>query len=207
MPHPSNQVELVCEQCHKTFSVRASLAANRRFCSWECKLAHDASRKITVKCANCGRAIETYRSRPQKYCSQSCAMSARNRTNANPSKHRDISGKKNPMYGHGLTGERNGMYGKTGSQNPAWSGGRKLRADGYVLVYCPDHPHAISDGDNTIYVLEHRLVMEKHIGRYLDPQEVVHHIDGNPRNNAIENLQLFASQSEHISIGHSSEAG
>jgi hypothetical protein len=52
------------------------------------------------------------------------------------------------------------------------------------------------------YILEHRLVMEQHIGRFLEPTEVVHHIDENPSNNDIANLRLYSSQSEHISDAH-----
>jgi hypothetical protein len=44
----------------------------------------------------------------------------------------------------------------------------------------------------------HRVVMEKMVGRPLAKGEVVHHIDGNPRNNDPENLMLFKSQSEHL---------
>jgi hypothetical protein len=113
------------------------------------------------------------------------------------------------MYGKGhlIKGKANPMYGKTGSQNPAWKGGRKIRKDGYILAYAPDHPHAISDGDNDKrYVLEHRLVMEKHLGRHLEPNEVVHHIDGNTSNNEIANLKLYNSQSEHITSGHPSSS-
>lgn len=69
----------------------------------------------------------------------------------------------------------------------------KYRADGYVAIHRPDHPAATSDG----YVLYHRRVMEKHLRRYLHPEEVVHHIDGNPRNNRLRNLQLLESHSAH----------
>jgi hypothetical protein len=44
----------------------------------------------------------------------------------------------------------------------------------------------------------HRIVAEQMLGRALRPGEVVHHIDGNKRNNAPENLRVFASQAEHI---------
>lgn len=47
-------------------------------------------------------------------------------------------------------------------------------------------------------VLEHRYLMEKIIGRKLNKGEIVHHIDGNPKNNNLNNLKLFKNNSEHI---------
>ncbi|OFW47186.1 MAG: hypothetical protein A2163_04040 [Actinobacteria bacterium RBG_13_35_12] len=63
----------------------------------------------------------------------------------------------------------------------------------YEFTKMPDHPFASVTG----YVKTARLVMEGFIGRYLDPKEVVHHIDGDVTNNSIENLMLFANKSEH----------
>ena len=80
-----------------------------------------------------------------------------------------------------------------GSKNPRWGGGKRLSTDGYVLIWKPKHPRTSFHG----YVLKHRLVMEKKLGRYLFPQEIVHHIDGNKENNKIKNLLLFPSASEH----------
>lgn len=45
---------------------------------------------------------------------------------------------------------------------------------------------------------EHRLVAEQILGRALEPGEVVHHVDGDKRNNAPENLMIFTSQSDHM---------
>ena len=44
---------------------------------------------------------------------------------------------------------------------------------------------------------EHRVIAERILGRPLKDGEVVHHIDGDVRNNALENLRIFASQAEH----------
>ncbi len=82
-----------------------------------------------------------------------------------------------------------------GSKHWNWKGGRRKHASGYVEVKCEDHPRVNSAG----YVLEHRLVMEKYLGRLLEKDEVVHHIDGNRTNNSIDNLDVM-TKSEHSAI-------
>lgn len=44
---------------------------------------------------------------------------------------------------------------------------------------------------------EHRAVAEILLGRELRPGEVVHHINGNKRDNRVENLMVFSSQADH----------
>ena len=80
-----------------------------------------------------------------------------------------------------------------GERNPRWKGGRFVNDQGYVLVLTPDHPCADRHG----YVREHRLVMESHLGRYLEPREVVHHINHDRSDNRLENLRLYSSNGEH----------
>jgi len=85
-----------------------------------------------------------------------------------------------------------------GEKHPSWKGGeRKTGKMGYIRQWCRGHPYCDKQG----YVLQHRLVMEKHIGRVLLPSEVVHHINGKNNDNRIENLMLFDSQSKHM-ISH-----
>lgn len=84
---------------------------------------------------------------------------------------------------------------RKGERSPQWKGGRHIDKDGYVNVYCPNHPNARK---HTPYILEHRLVMEAMIGRYLLPEEVVHHRDKNKQNNHTNNLQLFSENAEHL---------
>lgn len=69
---------------------------------------------------------------------------------------------------------------------------------GYVREHVPDHPHAYANG----YVLQHRLVVEKALGRYLDRTELVHHINHIKDDNRLENLQVM-SRLEHT-LHHSS---
>lgn len=74
-----------------------------------------------------------------------------------------------------------------------WKKGKVVNVQGYEMEFIKDHPFKNATG----YVLKHRLVMEKKIGRYLTENEVVHHIDGDRLNNDIDNLMLFASSGEH----------
>lgn len=202
MPHPKNRVEHICELCHKVFTEKASRGKSC-FCSSECRNQFRANTKTQGTCPICNVVFTYYKKYVQVYCSPSCAMTARNLTDLNPSYHRDVSGENNPMFGKGKSGPENPMYGKTKEENPAWKGGRKVRKDGYVLIYAPDHPCATANGDGSrTYILEHRLVMERHLGRYLLPNEVVHHIDKNPSNNNIDNLRLYSSHAEHVKDAH-----
>ena len=71
----------------------------------------------------------------------------------------------------------------SGNNSKFWNGGIYKNGNGYILKQRN---------------YEHRLIMEKHIGRKLLPKEVVHHLDRNRSNNKIENLMLFSNQAEHI---------
>jgi len=80
-----------------------------------------------------------------------------------------------------------------GINNPRWHGGIRMERENYILIKSLNHPYANKEG----YVREHRLIMEQYLRRFLTPKEVVHHLDHNPLNNAIENLWLFSSHKEH----------
>lgn len=74
-------------------------------------------------------------------------------------------------------------------------GHRKQRKDGYIYIYYPDYPSSTKDG----YVMEHIYLMEQHIGRLLEKDEVVHHKNHKRNDNRIENLELMTFK-QHASL-------
>lgn len=80
----------------------------------------------------------------------------------------------------------------SGTKNGKWKGGVRM-IKGYRHLLLPESNLARKDG----YVSEHRLVMQKHLGRKLKPKEVVHHLDENKLNNKISNLKIYSNNGKH----------
>jgi len=120
-------------------------------------------------------------------------MSAKGRI----SKKEKTLGKSHPRKPCSEESKRKMSLAKKGKfKKPSKYGGYTARhPKGYVLVFVPDHPYASKDGR----VLEHRLVMEEHIGRYLTKDEQVHHINRICDDNRIENLMLMTTH-DHRSL-------
>lgn len=74
---------------------------------------------------------------------------------------------------------------------PHWKGGR-IKVRGYIRVLLQPKDPSYLMADKGGYVLEHRLVMARHLGRCLLPWELVHHKNHIKDDNHIENLQLVS---------------
>jgi len=77
---------------------------------------------------------------------------------------------------------------RSGKNHPMWKAARTRNKDGYIVV-------TISRNK---LEYEHRLVMEKYIGRKIKPNEHIHHVNGIKDDNRIENLVLM-DKHEHAS--------
>ena len=85
------------------------------------------------------------------------------------------------------------------------AGGFKIDPDSEVTsgshghLFCtttPVHPDAMKLSDrNKRYIYVHRVVMENHLKRLLNPdKEEVHHKNDNPEDNRLSNLQLLSQE-------------
>lgn len=167
---------LICEKEFKTCNYHI-VRNHGIFCSQKCFGIHKKKiKRLTKPCIKCGKVFETYKKYERKYCSEKCYYSViglwrKGKKFPYKPRNKDINGK----------------------NNPNWRGGRRFDSLGYILIYKPTHPLATKSGN----VYEHRFVMEKHIGRYLNPEERVHHINKIKHDNRIKNLKLFKNESEH----------
>lgn len=85
---------------------------------------------------------------------------------------------------------KSGMTGKYGDFSYRWKGGKILNDCGYVMIKNKTTCH---------YEREHRVVMENYLGRKLNGDEVIHHINEIKTDNRIENLVLM-KKSEHTRL-------
>jgi len=67
-------------------------------------------------------------------------------------------------------------------------------AGGYVKVFEPQHPHADPAG----YVYQHRINFEKHCRKTLPTESVIHHLNGDPSDNRIENLTHESASTHYL---------
>lgn len=183
-------VNKICEVCGKGFSVPPSRALTAKACSHECAVSvrgESKKRQVTLACKNCGKAFSEAASHVTRrvFCSRECQHS-----NA---EHREQKSES-----------------RMGERNPQWSGGVAKHSDGYLYELTSGHPFANHSGKK--YVLQHRLIAERHLRaempdskflieidgqKYLRPEIDVHHVDRDPANNDVGNL-VVCTRSAHL---------
>jgi len=151
---------------------------------------------LSKKCLICGKEFIVKPWNKRKFCSLPCSYQYRRL-------HPELGGfkrghipwckgkKMSKEHCYKLSKIHIGKH--TGINNGMWNGGRAKHTEGYIKILKPEHPFC----DNTGYVLEHRLVAEKYLNRYLTKQERIHHINEIRDDNHIENLYLFSNHAEH----------
>ena len=77
-----------------------------------------------------------------------------------------------------------------GARHGSWKGGTTTTPYGYVLVAVSPSDPMSAMRSRQGYVMMHRLVMARSLGRVLRDDETVHHINGDRTDNRLENLQL-----------------
>lgn len=189
-------IDKPCEICGKTITTRQDKPS--KTCSYNCMgVLRKQKANLYRVYKNCGNNFIA-KKQSNVFCSNKCSSHYRNRD-----KKRTIlcnqCGKEFERPNCHI-GERNfcskecalkytvdnGLMAEANHTN--WKGGKSTQ-DGYIFK-------RIGKGK---YVGEHRLIMEKEIGRVLRDDEIIHHVDRNKLNNRIDNLQIL-SRAEHIEI-------
>lgn len=176
-----------CEHCGSMFIVVHN-GRRQRFCSRLCfaeflrgkpRSARSPLETRNQTCPQCSKVFQIKsKNREKIYCSVECYAEFR----------RGLTGEKSFNFGHRWPQHKRKELAETqkakGLRGPSsfnWKGGKHIGKDGYVFVriewLSPADKALVADIKHA-YVLEHRLVVARRIGRPLKAREVVHHING-----------------------------
>lgn len=211
-------IEKICERCGSGFKVRPRNSA-QRFCDQTCKAAYESEHgrvgahkpPVEFTCKQCGNpftmklsyvtALRKKHGRDPLYCSMRCMGDAKMLKLDGWNVACIQCGKPMPIQRRPggtinrqkalCSTECRSMFRRLSYQarHPDAEVTRNKYKNGYVRVVVPG-----KDGGPSRETLEHRYVMEQHLGRRLLPTETVHHINGDRANNDLSNLELFSSR-------------
>ncbi len=189
-----------CLICQKLIGLY-SFSQKRKTCSKKCKSKLTSEQTIGVNnpnfrhgrcyfphfCINCEKKIDKYgRSKRCSKCNSSKYPAFEGKHHTEKSKK--IIGKKSKAKWTKKYIEKN--YTKK------FQGNKKRAINGYILIKAYNHPNRNKQND----MLEHRLIMEKYLGRRLKKREIIHHINFVRDDNRVENLYLCFNISSHLQM-------
>lgn len=209
-------VERTCENCGQQFYCYPSeVEAGRKYCSLACRGNHlhrkpDATSRTPVgfTCKECLKPftmmqsyLTAYRKKFERdplYCSMSCSNVGRRKDTEARNKFTCVNCGKESFRHRNQCGRvymqqrlcskqcKNEWVSKVYREKNGLPAITKRVKRGYIVLRIP-----AQNGSPVRQILEHRYVMEQHLGRELEPKETVHHKNGDKQDNSLENLELF----------------
>ena len=188
-------VKTNCQECNNEFFYYKSKLILKpvKFCSRKCYYISISKKRPKRICPNCSVEFKFSQSANQIFCSTDCAYNSKRKVSECKSCGKKFQHMrcKNRVFCSNKCSYKNVIFKNLGKNHPGWKGGRVVSGN-YINVRNINHPLAING-----YVLEHRLIVENEIKRYLTKKEVVHHINKKGNDNRIENLFLFPNNGLH----------
>jgi hypothetical protein len=192
-PHNYAQVARICATCGQGFSV--SPCRVRRtpalYCSHDCRFAAErGGPPIKHKCKNCGKPFSLKPSRAARrgagqYCSIACKFAQRREWRACALCGKEFSVPRSQSKRF-CSAKCQGKANSGPNNHKHNAAGRFVAASGYVWIKAPSGR----------WRLEHRVVLEQHLGRRLRSSEIVHHRDEDKQNNSLANFEIL-TRAEH----------